>query len=332
MAARALSDGETTILSRLPANVRAVERLLREKGLPTRRNEQWKWSDLRAAFDESIQVAIRPSIDAGAAEAAADRGDYIAMLAAAFGQSDTVQVGAGEQALRVERVGAGNLYPAASDITLAPGAQMTRVVIQPRQDGLALNAARVEVAAGAAFRQFVLAEGAKLARIETEIAAVGEGARIELHGVYLVESGLHADLTSRITHKAPGGLTRQLIKGAAKKAGRGVFQGRIEVARGAQKTDARQHHHGLLLEEGAEIDSKPELEIYADDVQCAHGNTAGALDQNALFYMRARGLPETQARAMLTEAFLMDAVPEDLPAALREEVKTRIQRWLGGAP
>jgi Fe-S cluster assembly protein SufD len=117
-----------------------------------------------------------------------------------------------------------------------------------------------------------------------------------------------------------------MIKGASRKGGRGVFQGRIEVARGAQRTDARQYHHGLLLEEGAEIYAKPELEIYADDVQCAHGNTAGALDEAALFYMRSRGIGEAAARALLTEAFLLEAVPEDLPG--REEIVARIQSWL----
>jgi Fe-S cluster assembly protein SufD len=110
-----------------------------------------------------------------------------------------------------------------------------------------------------------------------------------------------------------------------------VFQGRIEVARGAQKTDARQHHHGLLLAEGAEIYAKPELEIYADDVQCAHGNTAGALDEAALFYMRSRGIPQETARAMLTEAFLIEAVPDYLPEAISEEVVSSIRAWLGGA-
>ena len=89
---------------------------------------------------------------------------------------------------------------------------------------------------------------------------------------------------------------------------RGVFQGRIVVAEGADRTDARMGHHALLLNDGAEIDAKPELEIYADDVACAHGNTVGALDEEALFYARQRGIPEDEARAMLTEAFLGEVV------------------------
>jgi Fe-S cluster assembly protein SufD len=218
------------------------------------------------------------------------------------------------------------------DVDVQAGGSFTRVVVQPAQTGLVLDGIRVRVGAGSTFRQFILSEGAKLARIETHVDVAGAGARVELSGVYLAGSGKHADLTSVINHRVADGVTRQLIKGAARKGGRGVFQGRIEVARGAQKTDARQHHHGLLLAEGAEIYAKPELEIYADDVQCAHGNTAGALDEAALFYMRSRGIPQELARAMLTEAFLIEAVPDYLPEAINGEVVSAIRAWLGGAP
>jgi Fe-S cluster assembly protein SufD len=148
--------------------------------------------------------------------------------------------------------------------------------------------------------------------------------------VYLCDSGRHADLTSIVNHRAPRGRTEQLIKGVVRKGGRGVFQGKIVVERAAQKTDARQHHNGMLLDDGAEIFAKPELMIFADDVACAHGNTAGGLDEAALFYLRSRGLTETQARALLTEAFLLEALPAWLPQAGREEIETRIGVWLGG--
>src|SRR5262249_17965647 len=106
----------------------------------------------------------------------------------------------------------------------------------------------------------------------------------------------------------------------------------IVVAHGAQKTDARQYHHGLLLEEGAEIFAKPELMIHADDVQCAHGNTAGGLDESALFYLRSRGVPEQQACALLIEAFLAEAIPSNLPAEIEQELRDRIASWLRDAP
>jgi Fe-S cluster assembly protein SufD len=332
MAVRALSAAEQATLANLPAGLRMADRLLREKGLPTRRNEQWKWSDLRAAFDESVQFTARKDIDARGAEAAAERNDFVGLLAGAFGQTDTITLAAGESAMRIDRVEPGQFTPRALDVDVADGASFTRIVIQRSQTGLALDSVHVRVGTGATFRQFILAEGAKLARMETHVDVAGEEARVDLRGVYLAGAARHADLTSVINHRVVGGTTRQLIKGAARKGGRGVFQGRIEVARGAQKTDARQHHHGLLLAEGAEIYAKPELEIYADDVQCAHGNTAGALDEGALFYMRARGIPQDLARAMLTEAFLLEAVPDYLPQDVNAEVISSIRIWLGGAP
>ncbi len=331
MVVRALSAGEQNALAHLPANVRAAERLLREKGLPTRRNEKWKWTDLRAAFDENVQFSVSTAPDQALTDAAAERDDFIGVLAGAFGSATSVGLAAGQSEIRIDRIGPGNFYPRALEIDLAPGAAMTRIVLQPAQAGLVLDSARVRVGAGATYRQFVFSEGARLARIETHVAVEGEHANVALNGVYLAGAARHADLTSTITHRRLGGTTRQLIKGAARKGGRGVFQGRIEVARGAQKTDARQYHHGLLLEEGAEIYAKPELEIYADDVQCAHGNTAGALDEAALFYMRARGIPEQIARGMLTEAFLLDALPDYLAEDVRTEVTVRIQNWLGAA-
>jgi len=147
-----------------------------------------------------------------------------------------------------------------------------------------------------------------------------------------VGAGRHADLTSTITHAAAGASTMQLVKGAAHAGGRGVFQGKIIVAEGAQKTDARQTHRGLILADGGEIDAKPELEIHADDVQCAHGNTIGALDSEALFYLRQRGVPLAEARALLVRAFLDEAIPEWLDADLRGEVEGLIDAWLEVQP
>ncbi|MGE3867388.1 MAG: SufD family Fe-S cluster assembly protein, partial [Hyphomonadaceae bacterium] len=293
--------------------------------------EAWKWSDLRAAVDERTAAAARRSSAANVSAAAFGEGDVIAALAASFGAVESIQIAAGAPQLRVDRIAAEGFTAKAAAIALAPGADLLRIVIQVGGPGVALDTAAVRVAAGARYRQFVLAEGGKLARIETRIEAEGEGGAVRLDGLYLAGPGRHADLTSRVRHAAPGGATRQLVKGAARRGGRGVFQGRFEVARGAQQTDARQHHHGLLLEEGAEIYAKPELEIYADDVQCAHGNTAGALDDGALFYMRARGVGEREARALLTEAFLLEALPDDLPEDIHAEAEARVRAWLEAA-
>lgn len=301
--------------------------------LPTRRNEAWKYSDLRAAIDESVQFALSRGRDDKAVIAAHRRGGVVGALAAQAGNIEEVRVAAGEAVVRIDRPSYSNLHPTLLDIDVQQGGSLTRVVIQSgRANDIHLDAASVRLAAGAVFRQLVIAEGAKLARIETHVDIEGEGAEVELHGVYLCAEGRHADLTSVVTHKAANGKTKQLIKGVARKGGRGVFQGKIVVERAAQKTDARQHHHGMLLEDGAEIFAKPELMIHADEVACAHGNTAGGLDETALFYLRARGVPEAEARALLTEAFLLEALPDWAPPDVRAEIDGRISAWLRGGP
>lgn len=280
--------------------------------LPTRRSEAWKYSDLRKVVGDDTHV-LR------------DGRDIIERLAP--GTQDML-IPSGASRVFVERMDDDRYMDARSfDFTLEPGAALTRVVIQTGAD-LPLSIARVRVGAGARYTQFALAFGGRLARLETQVTVEGEGARVTLNGAYLCGAGRHADLTSIIEHKAPGAVTRQLIKGVARKGGRGVFQGKIVVERGAQKTDARQHHRGLLLEDGAEIFAKPELMIHADDVQCAHGNTAGGLDEAALFYMRSRGIPEAEARALLIEAFLVETIPEDLPQELHDELVGLMRGWL----
>ncbi len=301
--------------------------------LPSRRVEAWKYSDLARAMDESMQIVLQRDRADPLVSAAQARGGIIGALATQAGTVEALEVAAGASVLRIDRPIYANLEPRLLDVNIAPGGRLTRVVVQAGIDGgVVLDAACVRVAAGGVFQQFVLAEGAKLARIETNVEIEGEGAQVALNGIYMVDAGRHADLTSAISHNCAGGVTRQLIKGAVRKGGRGVFQGKIVVAHGAQKTDARQYHHGLLLEEGAEIFAKPELMIHADDVQCAHGNTAGGLDESGLFYLRSRGVSERQARALLVEAFLGDAIPQGLPDDLNEELLGLIRDWLGGAP
>jgi Fe-S cluster assembly protein SufD len=281
--------------------------------LPNRRVEAWRYSDLRQAIGAEPHVLREGR-------------DIIERLAPG---TQRMSIPAGESRVFVERMDDDRYLDARSfDFTLGEGASLTRIVIQSG-GATPLAMARVRLSAGAKLKQFVLAEGAKLSRIETDVSIEGEGADVELNGVYLCDAGRHADLTSVIEHKVGGGQTRQLIKGVAKRGGRGVFQGKIVVAHGAQKTDARQYHHGMLLEDGAEIFAKPELLIHADDVQCAHGNTAGGLDESALFYLRSRGVPEVQARGLLVEAFLAEAIPHGLPQEISDELLGRIRTWLG---
>jgi Fe-S cluster assembly protein SufD len=329
--------------------------------LPSRRTEAWKWSDLRAAMGDQEAVLIGTGAmpaEGPIAALAQMMGDgygpsalVIEAPGEAFdsrmtegdaGQVGSVTVKAGATATMVEQLHVSGsrlrpFLPAYLRVEVEPGATLQRVIIQENSApvgeadaAIVLNETVIALGAGASFRQFVLGEGAKLARIETTVTAA-EGATVEMNAVYLASAKRHVDLTSRVAHTAPGVNTRQLVRGVARKGGRGVFQGKFLVERAGQKTDASMQHNALLLEEGAEVFAKPELEIYADDVACAHGNTAGQLDEDAVFYLRQRGIPDAQARAMITRAFLMEALPDWLDDELHGEIEARIDAWLGAS-
>lgn len=224
-----------------------------------------------------------------------------------------------------EGYGAGYLSNHLIEIFVHKGARLERIVVADEVgSAIAVTSAEVHLKEGAAFSQTVLATGAKLQRIETRLKHPGEGAAVRIDGAYLLAGKRHADLTTEVDHTAADGLTDQLTKGVVRDEARGVFQGRIIVREGADGTDARMGHHALITSDRGEVDAKPELEIYADDVSCAHGNTVGALDESALFYMEQRGIPAEDARALLTEAFLMEVVDRIGHEGARE----RVRAWL----
>lgn len=211
------------------------------------------------------------------------------------------------------------------NIAVMDGGRLERIVLADDDaEALCFSQANITLGAGAAFSQTVLATGAKLQRIETRLKHPGEGSAVRIDGAYLLAGKRHTDLTTEVDHVGGNGLTDQLTKGVVRDEARGVFQGRIIVREGADGTDARMGHHALITSDRGEVDAKPELEIYADDVSCAHGNTVGALDESALFYMEQRGIPADEARALLTEAFLMEVVDRIGHEGARE----RARAWL----
>ncbi len=145
--------------------------------------------------------------------------------------------------------------------------------------------------------------GGVLTRNDIDVLFTGEGADCELNGLYLVSGRQHIDNHTQIDHAKPKCNSREFYKGILDGRGRAVFNGRIIVHQDAQHTDAQQQNKNLLLSRDAEVDTKPQLEIYADDVKCAHGATVGQLDSDALYYLRARGIDEQTARSVLTYAF-----------------------------
>ncbi len=189
-------------------------------------------------------------------------------------------------------------------------------------------AARVE--RNGRFRDLAVLTGGRFHRQNDFVDLAGEGAVVEVNSAYLLRGRQHADTRLVVNHLVPHGTSRETFKCVMDESARGAFQGKIHVAPGAQKTDGQMAAHGLLLGEAAEFDAKPELEIYADDVICAHGATAGALDEAQLFYLRARGVPLSQARAMLISAFVAETFDAVTNAAAREGLQALATRWLAG--
>ena len=215
------------------------------------------------------------------------------------------------------------------EFDLEQGAKLNRTIFQRGGADEALAVTGIaHLGAEAEMTQTTLAFGAKVARMETRVVHQASGSKLNLNAAYLSGKGFHADITTNVRHGAPSCVTRQLTKGAVLDGGTGVFQGKFFVPRKTgQHTDADMQHQALLLEDGAQVFAKPELEIYADDVECAHGNTCGALDDAQMFYLRQRGIPETQARAMLTEAFIAEALGM-ADEAVRDVLLAEAQNWL----
>jgi len=160
--------------------------------------------------------------------------------------------------------------------------------------------------------------------MELEIALEGEGARAHLSGVSVLDGKRHSDVTTHVIHRVGNTNSTQLFKHVAGGGSRAVYQGKVTVAKGANGSDSNQSAKALLLGDGAEADLKPELEIFADDVKCAHGAAVGDLDAESLFYLRARGIPEHEARGLLLHAFLEDAVAQIANIDQRELVRTEL--------
>ena len=186
----------------------------------------------------------------------------------------------------------------------------------------------VDLAASAKFDTVCVTTGAAVSRHQIFVRFSGEHAKASICGASLVRGRQHADTTIIVNHAAAHGESREIYKTIVDDDAAGVFQGRINVAPGAQKTDARMASNAMLLAEGAAMYNKPELEIFADDVQCAHGATCGELDDDLLFYIMARGLPRREAEAMLLEAFVAPAFDGVEDEDMRETLMERVRGWL----
>ena len=242
----------------------------------------------------------------------------------------TVDAGEGARATIVERqTGSGAATVSSiSQLTIGDGAEVTWVILQQQpEDATHLAQFKAEIGADAKLRLFIMNAGGKLVRQEIIVKAAGEGGEFTLRGVNLLSGDTHTDVTMVLDHAVPNTASTELVRNVVTDRAHGVFQGRINVHQYAQKTDAKMACNTLLLSDDGEFSTKPELEIFADDVQCGHGATVTEIDRNHLFYLMARGVDEKSARALLVKAFLAEVIEEMEDEPLVEALEARLDAW-----
>ena len=220
-----------------------------------------------------------------------------------------------------------------TEASLAAGARFDHCKVQ-RDSTLAFHLATLEVRQeqDSYFNSFSFAAGAALSRTNIYTTLAGPGAHATLYGLYLGDGRQHVDHQTRIEHAAPNCTSWEVYKGILDGHAHGVFNGKVFVHPLAQKTDGKQTNKNLLLSETAKIDTKPQLEIFADDVKCTHGATVGSLDAVPLFYCQSRGIPEAQARTLLTYAFAADVLEEIRSRPVVDHLEDLMRAWLAAGP
>lgn len=245
-----------------------------------------------------------------------------------------LRIGNGVRATIIESfvaAGAASAYQVNDAVTLWIGddADVAHIrLMDDAPDAVNVTSQFVTIGANTKLNFFNMTTGAAVSRLQGFIKLAGEGSELSVNGVNLLQKTEHGDTTLVVDHAVPNCVSREIFRAVIDDRAHSVFQGRIIVRPDAQKTDGKMMTRALLLSDEAEADNKPELEIFADDVSCGHGATAGALDDSLLFYLKARGLPEKQAQALLIQAFVGEAIEQIADDGLREHVIGIAERWL----
>lgn len=241
-----------------------------------------------------------------------------------------VRAGADAKAVIVERqAGEGAaLVSSVSQLVLGEGAEVTWLIIQEQPDTAThLAQFKAHIGKNAKLTLFVMNAGGKLVRQEVVVKTTGEGADFQLRGINLLAGDAHTDTTMVLDHAVPHTTSTEVIRNVVTGKARGVFQGRINVHQYAQKTNAKMACNTLLLSDDGEFSTKPELEIFADDVVCGHGATVTEIDHNHLFYLMARGIDEKSARGLLVKAFVAEVIEELDDEVIVEALEARLDEW-----
>ena len=240
-----------------------------------------------------------------------------------------VKLDAGAELTLLENGPAAARFSKVLEVDVADGASFHHIRLQGRDhERRAVTHIFARLGARSELRSFTLTANGRLTRNEAVVELAGAEGRAHLAGATVGDGDFHHDDTVFITHAAEACESRQVFKKVLMNGAVGVFQGKILVKPGAQKTDGYQISQSLLLDEDSQFLAKPELEIYADDVKCSHGSTSGAIDETALFYLQSRGVPRRRAQALLVLAFLAEAIQEIADEDIAEDIRARLERWL----
>jgi len=218
---------------------------------------------------------------------------------------------------------------AATIVMLANGANARHVAVVGDEPGLHVETQICELARAAELNAFGLVSGGELTRRQIFVRMIGDEARVSLGGLALVDGARRTDTTLQVLHAAPGGTSREFYRAIVDDDAVGVFQGKVIVERAAQKTDGAMKSQAILLSPRAQMNEKPELEIFADDVACGHGATVASLDPEQVFYLESRGITKSDARAMLLEAFGGESIDRIEDELLVGPLRARLAGWLG---
>jgi len=241
-----------------------------------------------------------------------------------------VRVGDGARVTVVERqTGAGaGFVTSVSNVVVGDGAELRWLIVQDQPEGVThLGQFNAWMGTDARLLVFVMNAGGRLVRQEVRVTTRGEGGEFRLRGINLLAGDTHTDVTMVLDHANVGTVSTEVVRNIVTGRARGVFQGRINVHQRAQKTDARMACNTLLLSDDAEFSTKPELEIFADDVQCGHGATVTEIDRNHLFYLMARGIDEKTARGLLVKAFVAEVIEELDDEPVVESLEAMLDEW-----
>lgn len=221
------------------------------------------------------------------------------------------------------------LASSANVLNIGENSEVTWVIIRDRGiDATQFSKFEAKLEKAAKLYLYVINIGSSLNRQEINVDMAGEGADFQLRVINLLAGQTHSDVTMCVRHLQENTTSSELIRNVVTDNARGAFQGMIRVAKEAQKTDAKMTCNSLILSNEAEFDSKPELEIFADDVACGHGSTVSEIDRDQLFYLMARGIPEVTARGLLVKAFVSELVEDDNIAAIQDTLESVIDKWL----